>query len=165
MADLVEEVQAVTGQTLTLAYVDQGYTGQETAQSAAQYDTDLHVVQLPQAKNGFVLLTKGGVVERFFAWATRFRRLARDYERLTTTLTGRVCLLEARQSPSRQPPESLTRSGPPQLILAFDGDQARLRVGKERNYTKYSGSASASWIWLPSKIHCKNFGNAHDPHR
>ena len=36
------------------------------------------------AKRGFVLL----VVERSFAWAARFRRLARDYERLDTTLKG-----------------------------------------------------------------------------
>jgi transposase len=28
------------------------------------------------------------VVERSFAWAARFRRLARDYERLAETLVG-----------------------------------------------------------------------------
>jgi len=28
------------------------------------------------------------VVERFFVWTLRFRRLARDYERLTQTLEG-----------------------------------------------------------------------------
>jgi transposase len=28
------------------------------------------------------------VVERSFAWAARFRRLARDYERLPETLAG-----------------------------------------------------------------------------
>ena len=28
------------------------------------------------------------MVERSFAWAARFRRLARDYERLPTTLAG-----------------------------------------------------------------------------
>ena len=28
------------------------------------------------------------VVERFFAWAALFRRLARDYERLTSTFEG-----------------------------------------------------------------------------
>jgi hypothetical protein len=27
-------------------------------------------------------------MERSFAWKTRFRRLVRDYERLTTTLAG-----------------------------------------------------------------------------
>jgi transposase len=40
------------------------------------------------AKRGFVLLPRHWVVERSFAWAARFRRLARDYERLDTTLKG-----------------------------------------------------------------------------
>jgi transposase len=46
------------------------------------------VVKLPQAKRGFVLLPRRWVVERSFAWAARFRRLARDYERLASTLAG-----------------------------------------------------------------------------
>ncbi|KVO99925.1 hypothetical protein BGV60_03525 [Burkholderia ubonensis] len=33
-------------------------------------------------------IVKGWVVERSFAWAARFRRLARDYERLPHTLAG-----------------------------------------------------------------------------
>jgi len=32
------------------------------------------VVRLPEAKPGFVLLPRRWVVERSFAWATRFRR-------------------------------------------------------------------------------------------
>ena len=40
------------------------------------------------AKRGFVLLPRRWVVERSFAWATRFRRLVRDYERLPETLAG-----------------------------------------------------------------------------
>jgi len=35
-----------------------------------------------------VLLPRRWVVERSFGWAARFRRLARDYERLATTLAG-----------------------------------------------------------------------------
>ncbi len=41
-----------------------------------------------QAKRGFVLLPRRWVVERDFAWAARFRRLARDYERLAATLAA-----------------------------------------------------------------------------
>jgi transposase len=48
----------------------------------------LEVVRLPEAKRGFVLLPRRWVVERSFAWMTRFRRLARDYERLPETLAG-----------------------------------------------------------------------------
>ncbi len=48
----------------------------------------LHVVKLPEAKHGFVLLPRRWVVERSFAWAARFRRLAKDYERLPETVAG-----------------------------------------------------------------------------
>jgi transposase len=48
----------------------------------------LEVVKLPEAKKGFVLLPRRWVVERSNAWAARFRRLARDYERLAETLAG-----------------------------------------------------------------------------
>jgi transposase len=49
---------------------------------------ELWVVQLPAAKLGFVLLPRRWVVERSFAWLARFRRLARDYERLPVVLAG-----------------------------------------------------------------------------
>lgn len=43
---------------------------------------------MPEAKRTFVLLPRRWVVERAFAWMARFRRLARDYERLPATLAG-----------------------------------------------------------------------------
>ena len=46
------------------------------------------MIKLPDVKRGFVLLPRRWVVERDFAWVARFRRLARDYERLHTTLEG-----------------------------------------------------------------------------
>ena len=85
---LAQQVQAATGQSVELAYVDQGYTGEPAEQAAAEHGIQLQVVKLPEAKRGFVLLPKRWVVERSFAWATRFRRLARDYERLPETLAG-----------------------------------------------------------------------------
>ena len=85
---LAEQVQQVTGETIELVYVDQNYTGEQPAQDAAAQGLQLHVVKLPEAKKGFVLLPRRWVVERSFAWATRFRRLAKDYERLPETLAG-----------------------------------------------------------------------------
>lgn len=85
---LARDVQQATGDSVTLAYVDQGYTGEETAMDAAERGIQLHVVSLPQARRGFVLLPRRWVVERSFAWATRFRRLAKDYERLPQTVAG-----------------------------------------------------------------------------
>jgi transposase len=81
-------VQEATGQAVEVAFVDQGYTGAEAAADAAAQGIRLEVVRLPEAKRGFVLLPRRWVVERSFAWAGRFRRLARDYERLHTTLAG-----------------------------------------------------------------------------
>lgn len=85
---LAGAVQAVTGDSVELAYVDQGYTGQDASEVAAGHGISLEVVKLPEAKRGFVLLPRRWVVERSFGWAARFRRLARDYERLSETLAG-----------------------------------------------------------------------------
>jgi len=85
---LAAEVQQITEQSVELAYVDQGYTGEAAAQAAAKHGIQLEVVKHTQAKRGFVLLPRRWVVERSFAWAARFRRLARDYERLSASLAG-----------------------------------------------------------------------------
>ena len=85
---LAEDVQKQTGKSVELAYVDQGYTGDRPAAAAQEQRIELSVVKLPEAKRGFVLLPRRWVVERSFAWLARFRRLARDYERLASTLRG-----------------------------------------------------------------------------
>ena len=85
---LAADVQDATGESVELAYVDQGYTGEQAEDDAAEHGIHLEVVKLPEAKRGFVLLPRRWVVERSFAWLARFRRLARDYERLPTTLAG-----------------------------------------------------------------------------
>lgn len=88
VAELAEAVQVATGENVKIAYVDQGYTGKEPMEQAAQQGISLEVVKHHEAKRGFVLLPRRWVVERSFAWAARFRRLARDYERLATTMAG-----------------------------------------------------------------------------
>jgi transposase len=88
VAELAERVQAETGETVEIAYVDQGYTGENAADAAEEHGIKLEVVKLPTAKRGFVLLPRRWVIERSFGWVSRFRRLARDYERLPETLAG-----------------------------------------------------------------------------
>ena len=88
VGQLAEAVQEVTGETVEVAFVDQGYTGETAAQEAEAHGMRLEVVKLEEAKKGFVLLPRRWVVERTFGWAARFRRLARDYERLPETLAG-----------------------------------------------------------------------------
>lgn len=88
VAQLAQAVQETTGDNVQVAFVDQGYTGEQPATDAAQHGLQLEVVKHHEAKRGFVLLPRRWVVERSFAWAARFRRLARDYERLASTLAG-----------------------------------------------------------------------------
>jgi len=101
VGQLAQAMQETTGQSVQMAFVDQGYSGDDAEDDAYEHEIALQVVKLPQAKKGFVLLPKRWVVERSFAWLNRFRRLARDYERLPTTLAGLhvvafVCLMVQR---------------------------------------------------------------------
>ena len=88
VAELAQQVQEATGDSVQLAFVDQAYTGEQAAQDAAAHHMELDVVKLSEAKRGFVLLPRRWVVERSIGWAARFRRLARDYEQLSETLKG-----------------------------------------------------------------------------
>lgn len=74
---LAHQVQQVTGDSVEVAFVDEGYTGEKAAQGE---DIRLEVIKLPDVKKGFVLLPR--------RWAARFRRLVRDYECLPETLAG-----------------------------------------------------------------------------
>jgi len=101
VAALTAAVQAVSGDQIEVAFVDQGYTGATATDAAATHGIRLEVVKHTEAKRGFVLLPRRWVVERSFAWAARFRRLARDYERLAETLANLhyvafACLMLAR---------------------------------------------------------------------
>ena len=98
VAALCEAVQSATGRSVELAFVDQGYTGAAPAGAAEGHGMRLEVVKHSEAKRGFVLLPRRWVVERSFAWVRRFRRLAKDYERLPETVAGLhllafVCLM------------------------------------------------------------------------
>jgi len=88
VGELTARIQRVTGDTVEVAFVDQGYTGAAAAEQAQASRIRLDVVKHTEAKTGFVLLPRRWVVERTIGWLARFRRLARDYERLAETLAG-----------------------------------------------------------------------------
>jgi transposase len=88
MKVLAQAVQEVTDQQVELAYVDQAYTGEDASQAAQSHGITLEVVKHHEAKRGFLLLPRRWVAERSFAWKTRIRRLAKDYERLPETVRG-----------------------------------------------------------------------------
>lgn len=82
---LAEEVQQATGQGVKVAFVDQGYTGDQPAADAASHGIELVVVKPAEAKRGFVLLPRRWVVERTFGWPVGYRRLRAEYEYHTET--------------------------------------------------------------------------------
>lgn len=90
--ELAEAVQEVTQNSVEVAFVDQGYTGDDPKNDAKAAGIELIVVKLEEAKKGFVLLPRRWVVERSFAWTARFRRLARDFERTPETFRSLHCL-------------------------------------------------------------------------
>jgi transposase len=88
VGELLRDVQQATGENVKVAFVDQGYTGVRPAAQSVEHGVNLKVIKLSEARRGFVLLPRRWVVERTFAWQARFRRLARDYERLPGTLAS-----------------------------------------------------------------------------
>jgi transposase len=88
VADWAQQVQEAPGELVQSAGVDQGYTGEQAAAAATAQGIRLEVVKLPDATRGVVVLPRRWVVARSCAWMARFRRLARDYERLPETVAG-----------------------------------------------------------------------------
>jgi len=58
VAELVQQVQQMTGEAVEVAFVDQGYTGAQAAADAEAEGIRLEVVRLPEAKKGFVMLPR-----------------------------------------------------------------------------------------------------------
>jgi transposase len=88
VAELAAKVQEVTGGSVEIAFVDQGDTGKDAACQASENGIRSEVLKHNETKKGFVLLPRWWVVERTLGWLGRFRRLARDYERLANVLAG-----------------------------------------------------------------------------
>ena len=92
MSSLAKEVQHVTEESVTLACVDQEYTGQEPAQAAWQGGIQVRIITGKEDKNSVVLLACPWDIERSFGGVNRFRRLARDYACAITANPGRAAL-------------------------------------------------------------------------
>lgn len=99
VASLAEAAKEAAGESVEPAYVDQGYAGGGPAEAVRARGIEVCVVKHAEAKRGFVPLSRRWVVERSFARAARFRRLARDCERRAETLAGRRWLAFAGLTP------------------------------------------------------------------
>jgi hypothetical protein len=51
--ELAKQIQEATGDSVEVAFVDQGYTGDKTAAAAKEHGIRLQVVKLPTVKRGF----------------------------------------------------------------------------------------------------------------
>ena len=88
VAALAEQVQEVTGGKRRDGLCGSGLHRPKCRPSRRTAWPPAGGGQTHHGERDFVLLPRRRVVERSFAWAARFRRLARDYERLDTTLKG-----------------------------------------------------------------------------
>lgn len=50
VGELAQQVQTVTGEVVTEAFADQGYTGEDPAQAAQAHGIDLHFAKLSEAQ-------------------------------------------------------------------------------------------------------------------
>ena len=86
---LAEAVQEVTAENVEeLAYVAWGYGGEQPAEKADQRGIRLEVLKQKRPSAVLCFCREDGWWSAVFAWATRFRRLVKDYERLPQTLAG-----------------------------------------------------------------------------
>ncbi|QIY59063.1 IS5 family transposase [Streptomyces sp. RPA4-5] len=75
---------------LALVWADGGYTGSLVEHCLAAFALVLAIVKRSDDQKGFVVLPKRWIVERLFAHLMRTRRLARDYERRTTSAEAMI---------------------------------------------------------------------------
>ncbi|MFF3877384.1 IS5 family transposase [Streptomyces sp. NPDC001978] len=75
---------------LALVWADGGYTGSLVEHCLAAFALVLAIVKRSDDQKGFVVLPKRWIVERCLAHLMRTRRLARDYERRTTSAEAMI---------------------------------------------------------------------------
>lgn len=83
------------GATFHKGYADGGYIGKFLAYTKDIWDVDFEVVKRNELHK-FVVLPKRWIVERTNAWISRYRRLAKDFERFSKTVRNWIFLAMTR---------------------------------------------------------------------
>ena len=81
--------------TVKLIWADGGYKGELIDWVKKRFDCVLEVVK-KKKKKGFHVLPRRWVVERTFAWLTRYRRLSKDYEKQPSSSEAMVYIASIR---------------------------------------------------------------------
>jgi len=68
---------------LKLIWADGGYAGKLIGWTSENINRKLEIVKRSDDTKGFVVLPRRWVVERTFGWLGRYRRMSKDYEKLT----------------------------------------------------------------------------------
>ncbi len=90
-------------------FADAGYQGPKMAKIVAETGCWLIEIVKRGEAHRFVVLPKRWIVERTFAWISRNRRLARDYERFARTVAAFVRLAMIRIMLRRLTTQALAR--------------------------------------------------------
>lgn len=90
---LLEQLPEALWQRLEKILADGGYDGEAFAAWVEdEYEVVWEIALRPTGSKGFVLIPVRWVVERSFAWLSRYRRLSRDFEKLVENSAGMVYL-------------------------------------------------------------------------
>lgn len=88
---LLEQTDEDLWQRMAKLMADEGYAGADfQAWVEDTFGVPLEISQRPPGQKGFVPQPIRWVVERTFAWLGRYRRLSKDYEKLTENSEGMV---------------------------------------------------------------------------
>ncbi len=90
--ELAVDVQAKT-RRLKKIFADQGYKDWVVDWIGRWLPFVMEIVKKPADQQGFHVLPKRWIGERFFAWLTHHRRLSKDYERTTCSSAAMVYLV------------------------------------------------------------------------
>ena len=93
---LLTKVERLMALRLLKIWVDKGYQGDLALWFANQWHIALEVIAPEKGQRGFVVQPRRWVVERTFAWLGKFRRLCKDYERVTLSSEGFIYLASIR---------------------------------------------------------------------
>ena len=91
-------------------FADGGYQGPKATAAAARTGTwKIEIVKRIDTTIGFEIVPKRWMVERTIAWISRFRRLARDFDRYARTVAAFIRLAMVRIMLRRLPRSNLCR--------------------------------------------------------
>ncbi len=115
-AELVFAEAADRYPSLRRIWADEAYRGELEAAVRQGYDFELEIVGRPSAARGFVVLPRRWIVERSLAWLNRWRRLAKEFERLTESSEAWLYLASVHHLLKRLKPDRSVR--PPYATAA-----------------------------------------------